>query len=200
MHKYFTIYSEIFDLFNEGLIAHTQFQHVLSSINRSVFNPSKAMMAKQNVAKVKDNNFGLQNIGSASSFIKVESPAVEERTYKMDFLSRSQQKNPSDIKVEKFASYVTYQTSLGVINTELKWRKHSRNKEKNFHFDNLDHDDEDGPTKAKKRRVSGAEAKPKYRKPFDKELVAKMTRKFSRITRLRLAELSRIPSTTYLII
>ena len=200
MHKYFTIYSEIFDLFNEGLIAHTQFQYVLSSINRSFFNPSKAMVAKQNAAKVKDNNFGLQNIGSASSFIKVESPAVEERLYKMDFPSRNQQKNPLEIKVEKCASYVSTQTSLGVINTELKWRKHSLNKEKNFYFEDVDHDDQDGPTKAKKRRMSGAEVRPKYRKQFDKELVSKRARKFNRTARLRLAELARIPSTTYLII
>lgn len=182
------------------MIAHTQFQHVLSGSNRNVFNPSKATISKQNVAKVKETNFGLQNIGSNSSFIKVESPAVEERICKVNFPLRNQQKNPLNIKVEKLSSYVSNQTSLGVMNTELKWRRSKLNREKNIYFEDLDQDNQDGPTKAKKRRMSNVEARPKHTKQFNKELISKMTRKFNKITRSRLAELSRIPSTTYLII
>ena len=184
--KYLTVYNEVSDIFGETIAVHTQLQPNSGNNLRSVFMPYRANTSKVGYTKNQDGGFGTQNIS-----LKKEPQSDDDSVMNQDFLQGNLSVSET---AKKHYLCSSLQTSLGTMNSRVNWRKR-RITQSSFVFDQ---DNVTGTKDSKRIRLQNDDNQGAV--SIDKAQVCKLSRRFFKIQRIRLIDLARIPSTTFIIL
>ena len=182
--KYFSIYNEVSDIFGEAIACHSQLRSSTGNSIRSVFIPYRTVNSKIGFTKSQDIGVRTKNWP-----LKKEPQSEEAHEMNLDLMRGGRLVSEP---AAKMYPNLSLPTTLGTINTTIKWRK------RKIDQTIFEEDDAWGIKASRKMRleddVHGAT------KGGDKTQICKLSQRFSKVQRIRLIDLARIPSTVYIII
>ena len=184
--KFLTIYSEVSDIFGETIAFHAQLHTSTGSNVRNVFVPYRTISTKLGCSKNQDGGSGIQNISLKKEPQSDDTDGVNQDVLR-DGLSLTDNVENRDLSS-------SLQTTLGQVKTRLNWYKRRHPEIGNV----FNRDDATVNTGSKRIRLESDVNQQIH--SYDKAQISKLSRRFFRIQRIRLIDLSRIPSSTYIAI
>lgn len=184
--KFLIVYDEVSDIFGEAIAVHAQLHSNSGNNLRSVFMPYRTNASKLGYTKNQDGGFGIQNIS-----LKKEPQSDDTNVMNQDFLQGNFSVSET---AEKHYLCSSLQTSLGTINSRVKWRKRKIAQSSNI----FDRDDLAGAKGRKRIRLQNDVNQEVV--SLDKAHICKQYRRFFKIQRIRLIDLAKISSTAFIII
>lgn len=190
--KFLSIYNEISDIFGEVIPCHAQSQYGGASNLRSVFTPYRTTAFKQG-----------QTGNQESALATPRGVALKKEPLNNDAIELNdgilKRRIPSSLdRIKEVDHRVCFETSIGEINCCLKWKKrklHETNE--TFAQQSECHDNE--AIRSKKKNIE-EEGPSREKSALVKEKVNRLSQKFFKVKRIRLIDLARIPSTTYILV
>lgn len=194
VHKYFSVYKDVSGIFGDVIALHVQFQRNVDSNMRSVFSPFKGASSKTGIMVNQDESFVAPN-----GLVLKREPPTEVA---MEIGGRFSLGAPSltSKQLESIEVRNSIQTSCGELTCYFKWPKRKIGDTIDI-FNGDESNCEKTTIKSKRRKIDKEESRiSREDSNVDKDKIYKQSQKFFKIKRLRLIDLARIPSTTYLLI
>jgi len=184
LHKYFSIYNEVSDIFGEAIAFHSQFRISTANNIRSVFIPYRTAASKVGCTKSQDNGVRAKNWP-----LKKEPPSDDANEMDLDFMKDD---GAVSEPAAKMFPNLSLQTTVGTINTTMKWRK------RKIDQTIFEEDNALGIKMSRKTRLE--DDVHRTTRGGEKYQICKLSQRFSKAQRIRLMDLARIPSTVYIVI